>query len=106
MLQMKLQILWLSSLLTELKITQTITPILYCDNQAAISVAKSCYIGSNLKHVAIRWHHIKNLITTNQIDIKYIQTELQLADILTKPLSVKLFVINRDKLIKSISQNK
>ena len=50
----------------------------------------------------IQWHHIKHLITTNQIDIKYIQTELQLADILTKPLSASLFEMNRDRLIKTI----
>lgn len=93
------KMIWVKSLLSELKFPQSSPSILYCDNQAAISVAQSTYTSRKLKHVAIPWHVLKDYVKNGAIDLKWIDTKSQLADIFTKPLTRELFIPLRDKLV-------
>lgn len=77
---------WLANLLQDFGY-QNVCPInLFCDNQSAILNAKTESV-KRLKHIDIRYHFVRDLIKNNKINVKYISTSEQPADMLTKPLS-------------------
>lgn len=87
---------WLVNLLHDFDFQKNCPVKLYCDNQSAILNASTESV-KRLKHVDIRYHFTKDLIKNNKIDIQYISTSKQLADMLTKSLS-------KDLLIKFLTQ--
>ena len=99
------EILYLRNLLNELKIKQYNPTILYCDNQGAIALAHNPTHHKLTKHIDIRYHRVRNEIENNNIIIKYINTNINPADIMTKPLSpvkhnnaITLLKLCKDKL--------
>ena len=67
----------------------------YCkvwkDNQSCIAMATSQKFTPRTKHIALKYHHFKGYVELGQIQINYIHTERQQADILTKPVRTDLF---------------
>jgi hypothetical protein len=66
------------------------------DNQSCIAMAESLKFTPRTKHIAIKFHHFRTKVKTTYnpngcIVIKYIPTEKQKADILTKPLDNPAF---------------
>ena len=51
-----------------------------------------------MKHIGVKYHFIRELIANGYFELKYIRTEDQLADIITKGLNQKLFVKHRENL--------
>ena len=58
----------------------------FCDNLAAISIAKNPAHHDRTKHVELDRHFIKEKAEEGIINLIYIPTHLQVADILTKAL--------------------
>ena len=85
------EVLWLKSLLCELKskIPQKIK--IFEDNQSAIAIAKNDGYQCKAKHIDIRYHFIRDHLKDEKIVIEYIDFKNQLADFLTKPISTKQF---------------
>lgn len=69
------------------------------DNESCIKVAKSPKFTPRTKHIAIKYHHFRSFVEDGTIDINYIHTGQQLADILTKPLPEKTFRHLRQRLM-------
>ncbi|RDX97463.1 Copia protein, partial [Mucuna pruriens] len=65
---------------------------LLCDNTIVINLSKNHILHSKAKHIEIKHHFIRDYIHKGIFDIKFINTNKQLADIFTKPLP-------KDKLI-------
>ena len=63
-----------------------VTVIAHCDNQPAPVIIDSGYTG-NTEHIQIRWNCIYELCLKYGIHMKYVPSNEQLADLLTKPLS-------------------
>ena len=62
------------------------------DNQGCIKIANNDDgIKKRTKHIDVRYHHIKQLVRSGFIQIKYCQTVNMLADIMTKPLNKTRF---------------
>ncbi len=61
------------------------------NNQSCIAMATSQKFTPRTKHIALKYHHFKQYIESGKIQIKYVHTELQQADILTKPVKIELF---------------
>jgi hypothetical protein len=59
---------------------------LMCDNTSVISVAKNLVFHKNMRHVDRRHHFLRDHVEKGDIEMRYIDTEKQLADIFTKPL--------------------
>ena len=57
---------------------------IFCDNKAAISIAKNPVHHDKTKHVEIDRHFIKEKVEEGIIKLMYTPTCLQTADILTK----------------------
>ena len=50
------------------------------------------------KNIEMRYHYVRDMVQKNILNIQYVPTVEQTADILTKPLSLTKFVYFRDKL--------
>jgi hypothetical protein len=59
---------------------------IYCDNQSAISVAENPAMHDKAKHIALKYHYIRDLIDDKNITIHYCQSGANPADLLTKIL--------------------
>jgi hypothetical protein len=62
-----------------------------CDNISAISVAKNSVFDKRMKHLEVRHHFLRDHVEKRDIEMRYIDTEKQLADIFTKPLDASRF---------------
>lgn len=68
------------------------------DNQSAIKFIKNPELHRRSKHIDVRYHFIRDKYANNDININYIPSKEQLADILTKVLSKELFFTLRAKI--------
>ena len=59
---------------------------IYCDDTSAIAIAKNPVLRSKTKHIEIRYHFIRDRVINSNIELHFIPTEYQLADLFTKPL--------------------
>ncbi|XP_072377937.1 uncharacterized protein [Diabrotica undecimpunctata] len=64
---------------------------LFIDNLSTIAMCQSFENSKRAKHIDIKEHYIKDLVSKQLICIDYICSENNLADILTKPLSKEKF---------------
>jgi len=64
---------------------------IYCDNTAAIRLSKNPILHSRAKHIEIKHHFIRDCVQKGILDIQFIDTKHQWADIFTKPLIVERF---------------
>jgi transposase InsO family protein len=62
----------------------TFAPHLFVDNKGAIFCAKTAE-GKKMKHVAIRYMWLRQKVGEGALTVSYVPTDLQVADILTKP---------------------
>ena len=56
------------------------------DNQSAIALAKNPVMHDRSKHIDIKFHFLRDYVDGGQIVIEFVETDRQLADVLTKPL--------------------
>ena len=73
---------------------------LYEDNQSCIASLTE-WEHKRLKHVDIKYNFGKDLYKNGEIDVEYIDTENQTADILTKALSKNKFIWFRENMALS-----
>lgn len=78
--------LWLQKLLQDLGI-DTSKMLVYEDNQGCINIVKNPGNNRRVKHIDIKYHFICEQIQLKNIEIKYIESKQQIADILTKALN-------------------
>ena len=71
---------------------------LFCDNQSSIKLARNPEFHKRSKHIAVKHHYIRELQQDSVINIQYIPTVEQKADIFTKPLPVGTFEGLRSRL--------
>jgi hypothetical protein len=91
------QLLWMRQTLRDYRDKLTKVPLL-CDNESAIRMADNPVEYSCTKHIAIRYHFLRDHQQRGDIEIAYVSTKEQLADIFTKPLDEKTFTKLRHEL--------
>ncbi|GJY55362.1 hypothetical protein Tco_0454477 [Tanacetum coccineum] len=84
------QILWMRSQLTDYGFTFNKIP-LYCDNKSAIALCYNNVQHSRAKHIDVRYHFIKEQVENGIVELYFVRTEYELADIFTKSLSRERF---------------
>ena len=82
--------IWLFNLFEQLGLTYTKNPI-WTDSQSAIALARNPEHHARTKHIDIQYHFVREALQDKKIDMRYIPTENQLADGLTKPLDTTKF---------------
>lgn len=91
------EVLWLQSLLQELQVTVP-APVIYCDNQSTVALSHNPILHNRTKHMELDIFFVREKVLNKSLTVSYIPAQLQVADILTKPLSKQLFYRFRDKL--------
>ncbi|GKA38185.1 retrovirus-related pol polyprotein from transposon TNT 1-94 [Tanacetum coccineum] len=79
------QVLWIKSQMDDYDVLYDKVPI-FCDNTSVIAISNNLVLHSRTKHIDIRYHFIKDHILKGDIKLYFVPTDLQLADIFTKPL--------------------
>ncbi|GJV80441.1 copia protein [Tanacetum coccineum] len=82
------QFLWMRSQLTDYGLGFNKIPM-YCDNKSVIALCCNNVQRSRSKHIDIRFHFIKEQVENGVIELYFVNTEYQLADIFAKPLQEK-----------------
>ena len=70
----------------------------YEDNQSCIAMTESSKFTPKTKHIALKYHHFRAYVDSKRIQVTYIRSEDQLADILTKPFTDSQFFAVRKML--------
>nr|GEU75816.1 integrase, catalytic region, zinc finger, CCHC-type, peptidase aspartic, catalytic [Tanacetum cinerariifolium] len=79
------QILWMRSQLTDYGLGFNKIPM-YCDNKSVIALCCNNVQHSRSKHIEIRYHFIKEQVENGVIELYFVNTEYQLADLFSKAL--------------------
>lgn len=75
---------WLRNLLSDIGYKMMVQ--IYEDNQSVIRIAEDNNSNKRLKHIDIRYHFIIEKVTNGLIELKYINSKCNTADLFTKPL--------------------
>ncbi|GKD07018.1 retrovirus-related pol polyprotein from transposon TNT 1-94 [Tanacetum coccineum] len=82
------ELVWLKNFLEELDRAQT-ECVLFCDNQSAIHLAKNPVFHGRTKHIKIRYHYIRELVSEGTLSLKKILGAKNPADMLTKVVTTE-----------------
>ena len=80
------QVIWMQSQLKDYGFNMKKIP-LFCDSESAIRICHNPVQHSKTKHISLRYHFIKDHIQEENIEIHFVRTKEQLADIFTKALA-------------------
>jgi hypothetical protein len=72
-------------------------PLMF-DNTSVISVAKNPVLPKRMRHLERRHHFLRDHVEKGDIEMRYIDTERQLANILIKPLDASRFADLRGEI--------
>ncbi|KAJ0896948.1 putative RNA-directed DNA polymerase [Helianthus annuus] len=69
------------------KVVEKVT--VYCDNISSIYLANNLMFRARLKHIEVHYHFnfIRQKLLEGEVDLKYIDTQMQVADVFTKSLA-------------------
>ena len=65
-------------------------PIL-CDNTSAIAIANNPVQHTRTKHIDIRYHFLREHVMNGNVELHFVPTDQQIADIFSKPLDESIF---------------
>jgi hypothetical protein len=77
---------WLRRLLLEFGLSSSNATVIHADNQGANAFTKDTQFHRRTKHIDVRYHYTRDQIKDGSIQVEYVATANQKADILTKPL--------------------
>jgi hypothetical protein len=69
-----------------------------CDSSSAICLAHNPIFHGRAKHIKVRHYFLRDHVEKGDIEMKFVDTERQLADIFTKPLDSSRFASLRGEL--------
>ena len=83
---------WMLQLLRDIGCSTASTRTVWCDNQAAIRISEPNGSSSSAsKHFDVRHHHVREAVARGVIEVKWVASEDQLADVCTKALNKHTF---------------
>nr|GEW38427.1 ribonuclease H-like domain-containing protein [Tanacetum cinerariifolium] len=91
------QVLWMRTQLTDYDFFYDKVSI-YCDLKSATAILCNLVQHTRTKHTDVRYHFIKNHVEKGMIELYFVGTEYQLADLFTKSLPEARFKFLVDKL--------
>ena len=83
--------IWLRMVLEELSVQINGPVVMYEDNKACQMFADHAGNFARTKHIDVRYHFVRERLQRGDIQVDYVRTDEQVADIFTKSLSRELF---------------
>ena len=69
-----------------------------CDNSSTIKLSKNPVMHGRSKHIDVRFHFLRDLTRDGVVELKHCVTQEQVADIMTKPLKLDMFLKLRESM--------
>ena len=86
------QAVWMKRIIEKLSLEESkCTTTIFCDNSSTIKLSKNPMLHGRSKHIDVRFHFLRDLTREGAIELVYCGTQDQLADVMTKPLTVDAF---------------
>ncbi|GJR12944.1 hypothetical protein Tco_0795596 [Tanacetum coccineum] len=98
------QVIWMRTKLLDYGFRFNKIPI-YCDSKSAIAISCNPVQHSRTKHINIRYHFIKEHVEKGTIELYFVGTEYQLADLFTKALPKERFEFLVHKIVLHMAQH-
>jgi len=76
--------IWLRTLMEELGVAMEKPTVIYSDNQSSLKLMENPVLHERTKHIDIQFHFTRDSIDAGQVTFKFIRTDKQAADSLTK----------------------
>lgn len=92
------EIIWIQSILDELGVQLPRSPCLWCDNLGATYLTANPVFHGRTKHVEIDFHFVCERVSHEQLDVRFISSEDQVANGFTKALPLKKLIDFRPNL--------
>ena len=89
--------MWLRKVLSDLFDYGLDPIVIHFDNQSRVKLLENHVFHDRSKHIEIRYHYVWDMVQQRATSLRYISTDEQTADVLTKPLSRMNFEYFRDK---------
>jgi hypothetical protein len=80
--------IWLKRLLKDLHKEMSDPTVIYCDNLSSIQLAKNLVFHARTKHIEVHYHFVRERVLSCEVELQYVPTDWQTADIFTKPLGI------------------
>lgn len=93
------EVLWLRGLMKELGLHTKTGSQVYGDNQSTIAVSHNGVRSERTKHVDVKYHFITETVEQGSVQLKWVPTTQQQADIFTKALAAPVFQLLRKQLM-------
>ncbi|MCO5597826.1 hypothetical protein L7F22_051910 [Adiantum nelumboides] len=82
---------WLRCLMADLGVGQDTVNTIYTDSQSALAIARNPVFHACTKHIKVHYHYIKERLSAGEINLAYVPTQNNLADLFTMALSREKF---------------
>lgn len=92
------KVAWIQSSLHELGLSLNSILVLWCDNLGSTYLCANPVFDARTKHVEIDYHFVRERVTAGELNVNFLSTKDQVADIFTKPLPRPRFAELRVKL--------
>ncbi|TXG51085.1 hypothetical protein EZV62_023609 [Acer yangbiense] len=92
------QVVWMRRILEKLGHTQGDSTTIFCDNSSTIKLSKNPVMHGRSKHIDVRFHFLRDLTKEGAVELIHCGTQDQVADVMTKPLKLDLFLKMRELL--------
>jgi hypothetical protein len=83
--------IWLKRILDSIGLQQQSCLTVLCDNSSTIKLSKNPVMHGRSKHIDIRFHFLRDLSCEGLVELVYCASKEQLADVMTKALSLPQF---------------
>lgn len=84
------EIVYFRSILSFLGYTQVNPTKVYVDNKSAIELCRTLKVRHNVRHINVRINYIRELINSRVIELVFVPTKFNVADVLTKALCIQV----------------
>lgn len=85
------QVVWLINLMKELCNKENEFVTLMIDNISTINLAKNPNTHGRSKHIKMRFHYLRELVSEGKLKLGYCKSEDQVANFLTKGVTIEVF---------------
>ncbi|KAH9658913.1 hypothetical protein KPL70_023664 [Citrus sinensis] len=92
------EITWICSVLKEINVKLSCTPLLLSNSTSAAAIATNPILHSKTKHIEIDIHFVRDMVEKKEVEVAFVSTNDQIANVLTKPLTYPKFSFFRNKL--------
>ena len=58
---------------------------IFCVNESCVKLSKNPVFNDKLKHIEIKYHYIQDMVQRGAVELQYVVTDEQIANVLTRP---------------------